>query len=489
VTNRNLVEACKVFYKDWLPVNEEALDRVKEGLATKAYELDEEFFFHDLKADMGLFTYFLRQARRKIQKREQSTSTKKSPLHLTPRELFTSLSKEEQLEIFDVQAKKISPHSFGSAEEFQAQQFKEALVSTSTAELLTSSQHSDGLLGFSVGSLEQVGRSLIAWNYPKVYEEALRKEKDPRRLDGVLTALLGFSPQLLVIALARDWGMSREIRSAVGDTNARLAPYHPQHEKVEQVSQMLKKLYDVGATLARAQNTELNPNAEEDWQNAKQSIESILGPGGVKEIQEKVKENCFFYLKSAPKIFESVTKLEPKTKTVSRPLLQEVSRNRYIRFCPREGQETLVKIYHQIEHGAIEKTAAIKELIKIAAPLSGFAHGAVYLLEPSSFQLTARLRLGKAPADVYRPIHAFSVSTRGNNPVGQAYHCNSPIIQSDYALSGVGNTCFASIIGKKQRLGVLYLEPDEELVKKNESNLLQRFKALVVAFEDILGIQ
>ena len=482
--NRNLVEACKLFYKDWLPVNEEALDRIQEGLSSRAYELDEDFFFQDLKADIGLFTYFLRQARRKA----QVQLGKSGALQMTPRELFNTLSKEDRLRIFDIKADQISPHRLSNADEFQALQLKEVLVSSSTTEALTSTQQIDGLLGYSVSSLEQVGRALIAWNYPKVFQKAIEQERDPRKLDTTLTSMLGFSPQLLVIALARDWGLSREIRTAVGDGGAKLAQYHPQFEKVQKVSQMLKKLYDVGATLARAQNTELNPHAEEDWNTAKGQIESILGPTGMKEIQQKVKDNCYFYLESAPEIFESVTQLEPKTQQVVRGVPELAARNRYIRVCPPDARELLIHLYTSFDDGTLEKTEAIKQLVKGVAPVVGFPRGAVYLLEPESFQLTARLKVGDPPLEVYRPIHAFSVSTRGNNPVGQAYHCNSPIIQSDYAISGDGETCFASVIGKKQRLGVLYLEPTEKLVHSPDANLLQRFKAVVVAFEDLLGI-
>ena len=484
VANRNLVEACRVFYKDWLPVNGEALARIKDGLSSRAYELDEDFFFQDLKADIGLFTYFLRQARRKAQVQLEKTSA----LHMTPRELFNTLSREDRITIFDIDASQISPHSLRNAEEFQALQLKEVLVSSSATEALTATQHVDGLLGYSVSSLEQVGRALIAWNYPEVYQQAIQKESDPQKLDTVLTGMLGFSPQLLVIALARDWGLSREIRSAVGDAGAKLAEYHPKHEQVHKVSGMLKKLYEVGSTLARASNAEINPNSASDWERAKQAVEAILGPTGLSEIQDKVKENCFFYLEAAPEIFESVTQLEPKQTTLSKPASGLAAENRYLRVCPVEARELLVQLYCNFEAGQIEKTAAIKELVKAVAPLAGFPRGAIYLLEPESLQLSARLKVGEPPIETYRPIHAFSVSTRGNNPVGQAYHCNSPIIQSDYSITGVGETCFASIIGQKQRLGVLYLEPEEELVSSPDANLLQRFKAVVVAFQDILGI-
>lgn len=484
VANRNLVEACRLFYKDWLPVNNEALAKIQDGLSSRAYELDEDFFFQDLKSDVSLFTYFLRQARRKCQYELGKTTA----LDMTPRELFNTLSKEARFDIFDITAKEISPHLLSNAEEFQALQLKEVLVSSSATEALTETQQVDGLLGYSVSSLEQFGRSLIAWNYPKVYAEAIKQEPDPKKLDGTLTGMLGFSPQLLVIALARDWGLSREIRSAVGDQGAKLAPYHPQHEKVQKVSQMLHKLYDVGATLARAQNTEFNPNAEEDWEKAKHAVEAILGPNGMKEIQQKVKDNCYFYLQTAPHIFDSVTSLEPKAVETIRRIPQRAAENRYIRSCPKEARDLLLNLYERLEATQIEKTDAIKELIKGIAPVVGFDRGAVYLLEPESLQLTARLKVGPTPIDLYRPVHAFSVSTRGNNPVGQAYHCNSPIIQSDFTISGEGNTCFASIIGKKQRLGVLYLEPIEKLTRSPEAQLLHRFKALVVAFQDILGI-
>ncbi|MCB0321425.1 MAG: hypothetical protein KDD60_10915, partial [Bdellovibrionales bacterium] len=84
--------------------------------------------------------------------------------------------------------------------------------------------------------------------------------------------------------------------------------------------------------------------------------------------------------------------------------------------------------------------------------------------------------------------HAFNVNTRGINPIGAAYHCNSPIVRSEFALTGYGESCFAGVLGIQQRVGVLYLEPEEALTESPDANLLLRFKAIVLAFQHFLGI-
>ncbi len=486
VANRNLVNACKRFYDNWLPVNPEALERIKDGLVSNAYELDPDFFFEDLKTDIGLFTYYLRQARRVYQQKKGDST----PLALHPRELFSSLSREDQISIFNIRTQDVSEHSLKKASRNQALQLRELVISNSATETLATHNNVDGLLGYSVSSLNQIGRTLIAWNYPKLYEEALAQAKDPRRLDEVLTLSLGFSPQLLVVALARDWGLSKELRAALGDIAAIKSLKENQSEgsQTKQVATMLEKVYEVGATLARAHTPEIYPSAEEDWKSAKKAVEFLVGPDGLKSIQKQVKENCYHYLKAAPEIFEPAVKLEPST-IISLEITPELFlENRYIKSCSKDAQDALLGLYVQVSEKSISKPESIKTLIKGIAPLMGFPRGCVYLLEPETMKLTCRLNVEGRKLDTYKQVHAFNVSTRGANPIGAAYNCNSPIIQNDYALSGFGETCFATVLGKHQRVGVLYLEPNEALVEAHETNLLQRFKAIAVAFEHFLGI-
>ncbi|MCB0321054.1 MAG: hypothetical protein KDD60_09020, partial [Bdellovibrionales bacterium] len=282
-SNRSLVTACKKFYDSWLPINPSTLDRIKTGLVSGAYDLDQDFFFEDLKTDIGLFAYFLREARRKC----QGKLKEKGSICLAPRELLGSLTREDQIQIFDTSIERITDHSMSHVSEHQAIKLRELVVSTSATEALANHNNIDGLLGFSVSSLQQIGRSLIAWNYPEVFERALQEVEDPIHLDEKLTLHLGFSPKLLVIALARDWGLSAEIRGAVGDSAAlqSLQTQDPHSsERSLSVVTMLQKIYDVGATIARAHNPELYPSAEEDWKKAKRAVETLIGPDGLKAI-------------------------------------------------------------------------------------------------------------------------------------------------------------------------------------------------------------
>jgi hypothetical protein len=485
-SNRNLVCACQELYNRWLPVDDNTLSLIKDGLAAGVYDLNPDFFFEALKTDLGLFTYFLREARRKIQKKRGCST----PLNLNPTEMYLELNQIELCAIFDIKPKDISPYSLKGISDERSKRLRQTIITASTSEALAKAADIDEISGYSTGTLSQIGKAMIAWNFPELFKAAENEATDEASLDHLLTLRLGFSPKLLVIALARDWGLSVDIRAALGDELARHEISDP---KVSKTVTLLQTICEVGQVVARAADNSLEKVTDTEWTQVVQIIESIIGPDGIDVINKQIKDNCYTYLKVAPDIFQYIIDENIKENPQANiPNINEfdyiLSLNRHLKVLPKEAQAALKTIYRQVSDRSKNKVEIVRELMKNVAPLSGMPQGCIYILDPDSLLLTPRLIIGQYMHGAYRPVHTNAISTRTVNPIGAAYNCTAPVIHNDFSLSAISPLCLSGVIGKKQRVGVLYLEPELELAENPDSNLLYRFKAILLAFEYALGV-
>ncbi|MCB0354545.1 MAG: hypothetical protein KDD64_13505 [Bdellovibrionales bacterium] len=485
--NHKLVEAYKNLQKKWIPVNSDLLSRIQEGLASGAYDLDIDFLVSEVKTDISLFTYCLRETKRKLDKKAQAL-----PSVVTPVSLLKSAGLQMLREVLQVDPDHISAHELDRGKDLGLSRFRECVISSSAAEVLSERRNLVENLGFSTEIMRQLGLTLIAWNYTDSFREAMAAHKEGKNLDLELTKLLGFSPSLLGIAMARQWGLSPELRLAIGDHQAAKNLPAQKAFQVKKTAETLSKLCEVGEALARANHPDLYPSANSDWESARKSIGSILGEDGIHFIQDKVKENCVSYIAFAPEIFSPSTKLNPErfvpeVETPSESFGGEV--NPYVRYCPAVVHEKFQQFYNNIRSSENVDREHILYLVKEIIPQAGFPRGCIFLLEPDQMKLYPRLKVGDVRLDQFKVYHALSMNTRSPNPVLSAYHCNSPIVESSNSLTPEGGSCIASVLGKNQRVGVLYLEPSEDLMKLQDGRALQRFKALRLAFEDCLRLQ
>src|SRR5262249_37415849 len=152
--------------------------------------------------------------------------------------------------------------------ELQALRFRESLLSASAAEILASKNAIDPEDGFSCGLLRQLGLTLIAWNYPRVYNRAMECITPNEGLDFQLQKVLGFSPSLLGLTFAQRWNLSDEILVALGDRKKRFSVSASERSDsgAQHVGEMLSKICEVSEALARANDPEHYPTALRDWE-------------------------------------------------------------------------------------------------------------------------------------------------------------------------------------------------------------------------------
>ena len=142
--NHKLVEAYKTLQKQWIPVNTDLLSKIQEGLQTGAYDLDVDFLLSEVKTDVSLFTYCLRETKKKLDKRAAAL-----PSVVTPVSLLKGAGLPILREVLSVDPTDISSHELDKDRLLEISRFKECVISSSTAEVLGERRNLSEHLGFS----------------------------------------------------------------------------------------------------------------------------------------------------------------------------------------------------------------------------------------------------------------------------------------------------------------------------------------------------
>jgi hypothetical protein len=198
--SRRLQRALTHVSNFWFPPNAHLLGQIKTGLNDGRYELGMEFLLQDVKRDYALYMYLLRELAHML--RKDGVEVKFSE----PLRLLESAGMERIRKILSVDKRAISQHDPEVLTEFQARQFEASLISASTAEVLCEHGEMAPDSAHLTALLRQLGLTLIAWNYPIVYQRALVAQSQDKNLDDLISEKLGFSPVMLAVTVVREWG-------------------------------------------------------------------------------------------------------------------------------------------------------------------------------------------------------------------------------------------------------------------------------------------
>ena len=480
-TNRKLLNACEKVSQNWFPVNKSQLNKICEGLKQGVYDLDLEFLISEIKTDFALYSLCLKEIK--------GQSLQKGGEVLTHSDDLFKLAGQKRIAEIVVQiATQESAFPLEEATAEQLHRFRETLICTSSAEVLADHRNIPREDGYASAFLRQLGLNLVAWNYPEQYRKALTSRKAEERLEDELTKLLGFSPNLLALSVTKDWGLPKQVLAAAGKEQDLDNLSEPDKKAFKSAAENLTKLCEISEAFARSNHPEYYPSAMNDWGYANTELHEILGDNAFSLIQEQIKQNSLGYLKVSPQHFRILLKKNPEKSIQDAASPKLFRQNKYIKHCAPSTQTALFELYQQLEQSYGISREAITNLTRKIIPDAGFGNGCVFLLELSEMHLVPSLKIGKFPMDRAKKYHALSMQTRSTNPVTSAYHCNTPIIESNFTLSDQGSSCIAVVLGIKQRVGVLYLEPDSSLLEAKDSTPLLRFKAMSQALHDCLAL-
>lgn len=482
VTKRRIEKACEYVSDLWFPVNSELLAKIKLGVRGGVYDLDPESLITAVSSDFSLYMYCLRELLQMMKKEGISTPPLANPI-----EVLRQGGLERLKTILTVEEKTISKHSFEAIDEHQTLRLTETMVSASAAQTLAESFQIDEETGYSAALLRQLGHTLIAWNYPGVYKDALVHVDRENSLDTLIAEQLGFSPTLLAIRLLVSWGIPVEFCEAVFLFDDEETEENEETVIHNILGGTLSKLCCVGEALARANQPEIYPNAKFDWEVAQNEIKNRLGKDGILHIQEALYDNLENYLTFMPELFNGALILDPELHLAEHERDIISARNPYISLCDPTLKGKLSALYINLPQGVISERS-INELVKNIIPLAKFSGGYIYSVDPGISMLVPQTRFGKAHLKEAKAVDYSLVVSEGDS-VSVAFRSSEPVIE--YGLSNeqeliVGIT---GLIGQSNRVGVLYLEVPQSVYSENERAKLNEFKAFTRTITDCLNLR
>lgn len=385
-TKQSLERAMAHVSQLWFPANPEHLTTVKTKLRRGLYEGNKNRLQFDLKSDLSLFLFFMRQLATLIETRrglEEQFLVDQDPLSAAVNLENTALSA-----ILEVESWAISPHKFEGASTLQGKRVNEMLTSAGTVETLAQAEGLDNNLAYTSAICRQIGFALIAWNYPSIYERSVKALNDNTSLEILITEQLGFSPYLLAYKLVHSWGSYPSIGEILHTPDA-LEEHDALQPSREPEKDKLLQLISVGESLARATCPEVYPSAADDWEVASAEITRILGTDGVKEITQRVTQYSKHYLESKLGSYAGIglPTLQPQsTDTIGYS-------NPHITNCSSELKEMLANLYQKLSPNKVSLDN-LKYLLNEVTPSAGFSAMIVYTYDPALDALVVQATTG-----------------------------------------------------------------------------------------------
>jgi hypothetical protein len=478
VKKTELIEKAVVHVSQgWIPPHPEVLNKIKSGLHTHRYEKNRTQLRKDLKEDLGLYVYCLRELMKLVEVEEDPTSFK---------DILETTSIETLTNILDVDARKISSHKLSEISDLQAKRLEETFLSATTSEVLASASSVDPELGFSCAVLRQLGLMLIAWNYPRVYARASRVSTSPKDLDNRLKTTLGFTPTLLATRLAKDWSLSEVVVEAIATPSGRIIGIPRLGKDSNATAQFLSKICCVGEALARAKQPDTYPTAMSDWESAQEVIGAYLGPKGVEQIFKQTEQYLTAYRQQSPKQFAQLEASDTKGEIINvQHGAKLMEQNIHLAKLPEPIRFDFATIYMRMRANSINENN-IRELAKELAPKYGFPDLAIFIFEPEKKQLSAAIHVGSCFPDRLK-------SVRVNTSLGQldfiasAFSLKTPT-REDRIRKNENISCIAGSLGTREPVGVLYVESNEETQLEQGRNSILLFQAFRKAIGDSLNL-
>ncbi|MCO6430234.1 MAG: HDOD domain-containing protein [Deltaproteobacteria bacterium] len=476
ISNKHASAAAALVNQSWFPVNPAILLHIREAFESGRYESDATLLIEDLKGDAALFLYVLRELQKFTKDCDADDSSIRSGLE--------KIGLQKAREILTVMPSAISHHEFRRMNKRQSQLLLENLKAACISESLAAGQNIDKDLVFSAALLRQLGLTLIAWNYPHIFERAAANSQNALERDESLTKMLGFSPATLAITLARKWELDIHYRAPLGDYQS-FGRRGAAEFNLERVGRNIEKICRIGEILARASQPEYcEPRS--DWHRARNEILRSLGAQGFKLIEERTQLLLCFYKDSLPEHFSDDCFTPVSGESSSSTGHQLFHANQYIKHLSPVLQRKMHDLYESIDSKSVSKSS-IDQLVGQIIPQAGFTKGCIYLIDPGFGWLVPRLAIGESSLTDYKSFSPGFLSIV-DNPLASAYRLSTPVIET-VSEGGREQVVFiAGAVGSLQKAGVLYLEPGPTLLELTASDLSVIFKAMRNCLADCLTL-
>lgn len=461
--NRRIERALQHVVRPWFPINQDVLTSIRKNLDEGSYTSTPQQLLNDLKADFALFTFVVKELGILGMQEKIPQKILNSPI-----ELIRWGGLERMKDILAPDKKLPATHSLHWSEPFQVARLRETAVIASTAAVLSEKKDLDPEVGFSRGVIREIGLNLIAWNYPSLYSKVLNNLKPDSTLDEELSKELGFTPSLLAMRVLRPENPDQPEDKFISDETSWAA---------------YDELCEVGEALARAENPETYPSAQNDWEKANQYLTENAGTGALELIKERAVEQAKRYQEALPEVFNSLENFNPKRNIDVHARMKAVIADQDFRVCPPHVQEALRTLYNVIDGYAVNKSA-IQTLLKSIIPQAGFTGGCVFVIDPSTASLKPRTIIGQVNL---RAISNVSLDPGDLAVAALGAHGHLFDVKEDaqpLPLEGI-----YSALGEQRKVGVLYLETPKTANEEPEGRTIGTYNILKRALCDVLNLK
>jgi hypothetical protein len=461
--NRRIERALQHVVRPWFPINQDVLTSIRKGLDEGTYATAPQQLLNDLKGDFALFTFVVKELGILAMQEKVDSKILNNPV-----ELIRWGGSDRIKDILAPDKKLPATHSLHWSEPFQVARLRETAVIASTAAVLSEKKDLDPEVGFSRGVIREIGLNLIAWNYPTLYSKVLNNLKPDASLDEELSKELGFTPSLLAMRVLRPENPDQP--------EGNLRPEETSWAAYDE-------LCEVGEALARAENPETYPSAQNDWQKANKYLTENAGTGALELIKERAVEQSKNYPEALPEGFNSLENFNPKRNIDVHERMKAVIADQDFRLCPPHVQEALRTLYNEIDGYAVNKSA-IQTLLKSIIPQAGFTGGCVFVIDPSTASLKPRTIIGQVNL---RAITNVSLDPGDLAVAALGTHETLFDLKEDaqpQPLEGI-----YSALGEQRKVGVLYLESPKSTHEDPAGKTIGTYNILKKALCDVLHLK
>lgn len=484
--------------QSWIPISEKVLSRVKQRSEHDFYSQEPKTLIHDLKQDLGLFTWFLRHLP-EIQAEESEEDGRKN---ISADKIPGQITQNIDWSKFKSQLSKINsknmPHSLQGSLKIQSSVLKHAVISATTAEAVAAHNNVPPELAHLCGSIRHLGFNLIAWNYPTIFSKAVANCPDKaEEVSKELKKFLGCSPAALAASVCLDWDKSKRLKSFVIENNTQTlaAPSletvsnsfakSSQYDSDQGLHERLNNCLEIGDAMAYLSDPEHFPGYAKNWQTTVTKLEHFMGKNALSEIEDKLSGFADIYSTDET---EFKVALEPRKNMTQTSIFRVTDRlmsgNTAISRCPEEIKNKFRKIYSAIDKRSVS-TSAINLLISELLPSLGFMRGCLYRFDEKAFKLTPLLRIGETSLDKFEVLNC-NHAKHMKHPAVMATCFSNPVIQEDIFINNEAVSIIAGQFGESKKKAVLYVQLSKKLNSDQAASLIN-FKAIQKTISDCLN--
>ncbi|HMO17981.1 MAG TPA: hypothetical protein PKA63_11990 [Oligoflexia bacterium] len=468
----SLAHPSQIFEKvreSWIPTQKVVVDEILAKIYAGFYEDSFSLFTQDLKKDMALYLFIypaintecfsdLNDYRKTGHKRFQTKLPEITHLLHQAKKRFSD---------------KKSLHDT----KFQSELLKEAVLSAEIVSCLSEKCGIKSELGYLLASLKYLGRTLLAWNYPKEFSQALHIMKTKSieaSLDTILSNIFGFSPSTLAAKVALEIGLEKEVCEFIGspsggDTSK--ISTSPNRKSLDKLGKICK----LGEALAMAHSTIQHPVEEQDITQVIKLIEDQLGKNALNTIYKKTasllkeKEETNSFLTSGSAVKELVSEKNKITNRV------ELIRLAKLANLPEETAHTIIR--ETLDRNTTKEV--IRDIFYQMLPAQGIISSLVFVENPLEASLTPVFKKGTTSFIKASPVTLINSSINNQREqrhiIREVFYQKNCWLGEGISLDGDDSVYILAPIPDKNPIGVLYLEGKKDQISAENMEFLGKF--------------